>query len=55
MKLSTPKLITFWIAVAIALLGILGQFVITPLAPFAFWLVVVAFVVLMLGNLLEGV
>ncbi len=55
MKLSTPKNITFWIAVALAALGLLASLVTIPvLSPLAFWLVVVGFVVLALGNLLEG-
>ncbi len=56
MKLSAPRQITFWIAVALAVLGLLG--VIVPSLPliggFSFWLVLVGFVVLALGNLLEG-
>jgi len=55
MKLSAPKQITFWIAVILAVLGILGTLVTLPvLSGFAFWLVVIGFIVLALGNLLEG-
>ena len=55
MKLSAPKAITFWIAVALAVLGLLAVvFNITALDPYAFWLVVVGFVVLALGNLIKG-
>ena len=55
MKLSKPKVITFWIAVALALLGLLAViFSITALDPYAFWLVVVGFLVLALGNLVKG-
>lgn len=55
MRLSTPKMVTFWIAVALAFLGILAILVPgTGLSGFAVWLVVIAFVVLALGNLLEG-
>ena len=55
MKLSEPKEITFWIAVIIAVIGILAELVIIPgLSGFAFWLVVIAFIVLVLGNLLKG-
>ncbi len=56
MKLSAPRQITFWIAVALAVLGLLGMIVPTlPLiGGFAFWLVLVGFVVLALGNMLDG-
>ena len=56
MKLSTPKNITFWIAVVLAVLGLLGFLVPTlpVIGGFAFWLVLVGFVVLALGNILEG-
>lgn len=57
MKLSAPKQVTFWIAVVIAILGVLG--ILVPSIPviggaFAAWLVVIGFVVLAVGNLLEG-
>lgn len=54
MKLSAPKNITFWVAVVLAVVGLLGQLFIAALAPFAFWFVLVGFVVLALGNLLPG-
>lgn len=55
MKLSAPMVITFWIAVIIAVLGIIAQLVTIPvLSGFAFWLVVIGFVILVLGNLLKG-
>jgi hypothetical protein len=54
MKLSRPKVITFWIAVILAALGILASNgILAPLSGYAFWLVVAGFVVLMLGNLLN--
>ncbi len=57
MKLSAPKQVTFWIAVIIAILGVLG--ILVPSIPvigggFAAWLVVIGFVVLAVGNLIEG-
>ena len=55
MKLQKPKQATFWIAVILAVLGVLGQFAIPTLAPYAFWLVLVAFVLLVLGVLLDGI
>ena len=55
MELSAPKQITFWIAVVLAVLGILGSLVPSlGLAGFAFWLVVIGFVLLAAANLFEG-
>lgn len=54
LKLSEPKVVTFWIAVALALLGVLAsQGIISGLANYAFWLVVAGFVLLALANLLR--
>ncbi|MBN1371466.1 MAG: hypothetical protein JW987_05960 [Anaerolineaceae bacterium] len=56
MKLQKPKQATFWIAVVLAVLGMLGQFAsVSALAPYAFWLVLAAFVLLVLGVLLDGI
>lgn len=55
MKLSEPKVITFWIAVILGALGIIANLVTIPvLSGIAFWLVVAGLVVLVLGNLLKG-
>ena len=55
MTLSAPKQITFWIAVALAILGILANFVPSlGLTGSSLWLVVIGFVVLAAGNLFEG-
>jgi predicted membrane channel-forming protein YqfA (hemolysin III family) len=55
MRLSEPKVVTFWIAVGLALLGLLAsQGIIAGLAAYAFWLVVAGFVLLALGNLMKG-
>jgi len=54
MKLSAPKVITFWVAVVLAIIGLLGQLFVAALAPYAFWILLVAFVLLGLGNLLRG-
>jgi threonine/homoserine/homoserine lactone efflux protein len=54
MNLSAPKVITFWIAVALALLGVLAsQGFISALASYAFFLVVAGFVLLALANLVK--
>jgi hypothetical protein len=55
MALSEPKVITFWIAVALTLFGLIAYVVpIASVAPFAIWIVVIGFVVLALGNLIKG-
>ena len=55
MKLSAPKDITFWIAVVVAVIGVIASLVTIPvLSGFAFWLVVIAFIILAAGNLVDG-
>jgi len=57
MKLSAPKKSTWWIAVVLGVLGILlnlGVLAIAGLSGYAFRLVVIAFVLLVLGTLLKG-
>ena len=55
MKLSKPKVITWWIAVILGVLGILATLGTIPvLSGYAFWLVVAWFVLLSLGTLLSG-
>lgn len=52
MQLSPPKQTTFFIAVILAVLGVLASFVTIPvLSGFSFWLVVIGFIVLAAGNL----
>jgi len=54
MKLSAPKVITWWIALIIGLLGILASLVTIPfLSTYAFWLVVIAFLLLILATFLK--
>ncbi|HEY3310606.1 MAG TPA: hypothetical protein VGK00_03095 [Anaerolineales bacterium] len=54
MKLSEPKVITWWIAVILGVLGILGELVKIPVvSTYAFWLVAVGFVILALGTYLK--
>ena len=56
MKLSAPRQITFWIAVIVALVGVIASLVTIPvLSGFAFWIVVLGFIILAVGNLMEGV
>ena len=55
MKLSAPKVITWWIAVIIGVLGILGTLTNIPIASAnSFWFVAVAFILLALATLLKG-
>jgi len=54
MKLSTPKLITFWVAVLFALVGLIASLVeISGLSAYAFWIVFAGFVILAAGNLFK--
>jgi hypothetical protein len=56
MKLSPPKQITYWISVAIAVLGVLVQAGILATFPVSsFALVLIAFIVLALSLLIKGV
>jgi len=53
MKLSAPKNVTFYVALALGVLGILGFFIQLPLlTAYAFWLVFLGFLVLVAAVLL---
>ncbi len=55
MKLTAPKPITFWVAVVIAVLGVIAKLVTLPvLSGYSGWLLLIAFVVLALGVLIES-
>ena len=55
MKLTPPTKNVFWISVVVTVVGLIAKFgLIAFLTPFAFWLVLVAFVLLALGNALKG-
>ena len=55
MKLTPPKILTFWISVLLAVLGLIGSFVSIPfVSGAAFWFVLVGYVVLAAGLLLKG-
>ena len=54
MKLSPPTNLTFWIAVVLGVLGILGTVVALPfVSDNAFWFVAIAFILLALGVLIK--
>ncbi len=55
MKLSAPKNSTFWVAVILALIGLIAFLGLIPgFGTYSFWLVLVGFVVLALGNTMKG-
>jgi hypothetical protein len=54
MLLNPPKQVTFWISVVLAVIGLLGYVAIAALAPYAFWILLVGFVLLALGLLVKG-
>ena len=56
MKLTPPKAITFWFAVVLGLLGLLGKIGLlgAMVGAYGFWLVFVAFALLVLGLLVKG-
>jgi hypothetical protein len=55
MKLTAPKIITWWIAVILGVLGILGKLTtISFVSANAFWFVVVGFVLLALATFFKG-
>jgi len=55
MNLTPPKVITFWIAVILGVLGFLGTFMSIPLvSAYAFWFLFIGFVLLVLGLLVKG-
>jgi hypothetical protein len=55
MRLNAPKLITFWIAVILAVVGILAFLGHLPIAANnGFWLLTVGFVLLALSTMLKG-
>jgi hypothetical protein len=55
MKLTPPKTITWWIAVILGVLGLLGHFgTIAALSPYAFWLVTAGLVLLAVACLVRN-
>lgn len=54
MKLTPPKVVTFWIAVVLVVLGLIGRFGnVAGLAQYDFWLVVIGFILLALAVLMR--
>lgn len=55
MDLSAPKRMTWWVAVIVGAVGVLSYLVTIPvLSDFAFWLVTIAFVLLVLATALKS-
>jgi 4-hydroxybenzoate polyprenyltransferase len=55
MKLSAPKVVTWWIALILAVLGLLGFLgVVTAIAPYAFWLALIAAALLLIATQMKG-
>ena len=54
--LSAPSQVTFLISLALAIIAVLGTLVVIPVATqYAFWIAVLAYIVLALGALMKGV
>ncbi len=55
MNISAPKQLTFWIAVAVAVVGVILKLIPSLSAlGFSGWLILIAFVILAAGCLVEG-
>lgn len=54
MKLNEPKVITFWIAVILVVIGVIVSAFLPNGDVYDFWLVLVGFIILAAGNLLKG-
>ncbi len=55
MKLSPPKQITWFIALALAVLALLGQTgTIAALSPYAFWFALIAAALLLLATIVKN-
>jgi hypothetical protein len=53
MRLSAPKNLTWWIAVVLGVLGLIGTFV-PAMSSFNFWLVFLGFALLAVATMIEG-
>jgi hypothetical protein len=55
MKLSAPKNVTWWIAVILGVLGLLGSFMGIPdISGMSFWLLFLGFAILAVATFVEG-
>jgi hypothetical protein len=53
MTLSPPKKVVFYISVLLAVVGLIGFFM-PAIEPYSFWILLVGYVLLALGNVLKG-
>lgn len=55
MRFTPPKKATFWFTVILAALGLIGNLVSVPfLTQYQFWLVLIAYAVLVVSLLVKG-
>ena len=55
MKLSAPKQITWYVALALTVLALLGQTgVIAALSPYSFWLALIGAALMLLATIVKG-
>jgi hypothetical protein len=55
MKLSPPKQATWFVALALAVLALLGQQkIIAGLTPYSFWLALIAAALLLIATIVKG-
>jgi heme/copper-type cytochrome/quinol oxidase subunit 1 len=55
MNLTPPTKVVFYLSVLLVVVGIVANFVTIPvLSGLAFWIVVVGYVLLALGNVMKG-
>ena len=55
MRLTPPKNVTWWVAVILGVLGLLGHFgAVDVLSPYAFWLVVAGLALLAVACLVRN-
>jgi 4-hydroxybenzoate polyprenyltransferase len=55
MKLTPPKVITWWVALILGVLGLLGYLGnVAALSPYAFWLVFAGLVLMLVATLVKN-
>jgi hypothetical protein len=54
-NLNAPSRVTFLISLALAIIALLGTLVVIPVVTqYAFWLAILAYIVLALGTIVRG-
>jgi len=55
MELSAPKQVTWWVALVLGVIGLIAQLVTIPvLSGLAFWIVLVALILMLVAAFLPG-